>query len=104
VARWDERGDWNEHRRRRVGHYLDDVDRWHIPHHAPLAVMARYPDTVSLAALLADPLWVTLATRAGADGLERFHAELRRRLKIPYQPYTSYDPLVQWRRLERETS
>lgn len=102
VGRWAERGDWDRHRRRRLSRYLDDVDQWHIPHHDPLAVMVRYPDIVTLAIMLADPHWVTLAIRGGPAGLDRFHAEIRSRLKIPYQAYTSFDPLVQWRKLHRQ--
>ena len=32
-------------RRRRLSHYLDDIERWRIPHHDPLAVIVRYPNT-----------------------------------------------------------
>ncbi len=37
------------------------------------------------------------ATACGFAGLEQFHNEVRRRLRIDYKPYHARDPLVLWR-------
>jgi hypothetical protein len=70
--------------------------------HHPLAIMARYPNVVALTGLLADPTWTDLALSEGPSAIARFHDEVRRRLEIPYDPYTAFDPLVCWRSTEHD--
>lgn len=49
-----------------------------------------------LTALLADPRWATLPVDGGPADLNQFVAEVRRRLRITYEPYHWQDPLLRW--------
>jgi hypothetical protein len=99
VSRWAERRDFGQQRHRRLNLYID-LREWRVDATNPLAIMARYPDVVTLTGLLADPAWTQLALSHKTGDVNRFHDEIRRRLKIPYEPYTAFDPLVRWRATE----
>lgn len=96
LHRWTERDDWSTHRLRRLGQFFDTA-RYRVYERHPLIALVNYPETVALARILADPRWVEQATGRGRPGLDRFHAEIRRRLRIDYEPYHGRDPLVAWR-------
>lgn len=96
VARWAERDSYAGQRRRRLSHYID-LSEWRVDAHHPLAIMARYPDVVALTGLLADRTWTDPALSHDPRDIDRVHAVVRHRLKIPYEPYTAHDPLVRWR-------
>lgn len=102
LQRWADRGDWSVHRDRRLAHFLD-TSRYRINPAHPLITMVNYPETVTLARLLADPHWIRQATNAGLAGLEVFHDEVRRCLQIDYEPYHARDPLVVWREQTHRT-
>ena len=84
LFRWTARGNWPEHRDRRVGHFYD-LSRWRLTEHHPLIPLANYPETVALAGLLIDtgaaiePIWRDEAS------LEQFCTQLSRRLRIRYR-------------------
>lgn len=96
LHRWAQRHDWSTHRDRRLAYFLD-TSRYRVTEFHPLISMVNYPETVTLARILADPHWVAQATARGLAGLTRFHNEVRRRLRIDYEPYHARDPLVLWR-------
>src|ERR1700733_11968482 len=50
TQRWTHRGDWAQHRDRRLRHFLDPA--WISAAH-PLITMVNYPETIALARLLA---------------------------------------------------
>lgn len=93
--RWTERGDWDQHRLRRQQRYLTA-----FPHHVDatdtLAPMLNYPETVTLAGLLASEHWSTLASSRRRQDRNRFDAEVARRLHIPYRSDAVGEPLVDW--------
>lgn len=72
------------------------ADRRVYEHH-PLIALVNYPETVTLMGILADPHWIEQATRRGRAGLDRFHSEVRHRLRINYEPYHWREPLEAWR-------
>lgn len=96
LHRWTQRDDWSTHRLRRLGHFFD-TSRYRVYERHPLIALANYPETVALVRILADSHWIEQATRQGRAGLDRFHAEIRRRLQIDYEPYHGRDPLEAWR-------
>jgi hypothetical protein len=58
--------------------------------------MLNYPETVTLAGLLASEYWSTLASSRRRQDRDRFGAEVARRLQIPYCPRSVGEPLVDW--------
>lgn len=66
--------------------------------------VANYPETVALAGILVSEHWRRKVVRhhneppnwAPNISHQKFYAEVSRRLKIDYQPYSSYDPLATW--------
>lgn len=100
TERWTHRGDWPEHRNRRLQRLLDPNQCWISETH-PLITMANYPETIALARLLAAPRWTQLAISDDHADITRFHAEVSRRLDITYHPYASHDPLLDWQQHTR---
>ncbi len=95
LFRWTAHGDWAEHRRRRLSHYID-IHRVRITEYRPLIAMVNYPETVALARLFIDPGWTEVAAWRGPAGIRRFSAHVRERLRIPYEPSIGRDPLLEW--------
>jgi hypothetical protein len=96
LHRWTERNDWPVHRNRRLAHYIDTSQNALNPLH-PLANLVNYPEAVTLARVLVSPHWIAQATTSNPAGVQRFHTEIRQRLRIDYQPYDAWDPLQTWR-------
>lgn len=61
-----------------------------------LRAMLSYPDVVTLAALLADPRWSTIASADRRQDRLQFELEVARRLHLPHVPPAVGDPLVTW--------
>jgi hypothetical protein len=95
LLRWTERGDWPEHRDRRLRR-LVPFEHHRISAYHPLVPLANYPETVGLAGLLADQSWNRQLVEQGTSGLHRFCAAVQNRLHIPYEPYHGKDPLLYW--------
>ena len=95
MNRWTARHYWSEQRLRRLQCFVD-LRRDPIEVGHPLVLMANYPETVRLAGLLADPGWNARLARRDPGALDRFAAEVRRRLRIDYEPYFARDPLLAW--------
>lgn len=95
TQRWAHRGDWPQHRNQRLQQALG-AGSWRIDPAHPLITMVNYPETIALAHVLANPYWTRRAISDNPDEIAAFHAEVGRRLHIPYLPYTGIDPLLQW--------
>ena len=102
TQRWTHRGDWTQHRDRRLRRFLDP-NRWWISETHPLIIMVNYPETITLATILGTPRWTELAISHDPAAITSFYAEVSRRLNITYQPYTAYDPLLGWQQHARAT-
>ncbi len=100
TQNWARRGDWPQHRNRRLRRYLDPDQHW-ISNLHPLITMVNYPETIALAQLLATPPSAQLAISDDPADVARFNAHVRHRLRIPYQPYTVHDPLISWQHRTR---
>jgi TniQ/Domain of unknown function (DUF5655) len=97
TLRWAERADFGQHRDRRLRVLGIDPDRFRLAAHLPAMRAAVYPDTVTLAGLLASPHWLGVAASLDHGDHQRFYAEVARRLRLPdYQPTTGWDPLARW--------
>lgn len=92
LRRWTGRGDWPQHRTRRLRRLLDP-DHGRISEHHPLAAVVNYPETVALTELLLDPSWTEQVAGHGAPGWRRFVTEVGRRLRIDYTNYYAWEPL-----------
>jgi hypothetical protein len=66
--------------------------------------MVNYPETITLARIFATPAWSALAISTRHADILAFHAEVSRRLKINYEPYTAHDPLLRWQHYAREAA
>jgi hypothetical protein len=100
TQRWTYRGDWAQHRDRRLRRFLDP-DRWWISAAQPLITMVNYPETIALARLLANPRWTQQAISDDPAANASFYAEVSRRLNITYEPHTTHDPLLGWQQHAR---
>lgn len=100
LFRWTARGDWAGHRHRRLKYFVD-LDGIRMTEYHPLMPMVNYPETVALARLLSETRWIELAAWHGPHGLDLFSAQVRQRLRIPYEPYTGHDPLLNWIKQQR---
>jgi TniQ protein len=95
VARWVERRLWTEHRDERLTAYLAATGR--PDSDAPgLLAMVSYPETITLARLLADHNWAAIAAADRPRDRADFDREVGRRLHIPFSARESGDPLVVW--------
>jgi hypothetical protein len=101
VTRGWTRRDWEHHRDRRLRRVLGP-GRWTAPANHPLTAMVNYPETITLARIFASPAWSALAISTRRADILAFHAEVSRRLKIDYEPYTAYDPLLRWQDYARD--
>ncbi len=97
---------WNKHgvitsRQQRCSESLQattsrDASRSDWPAEQRLRTMLTYPDVVTLAALLADPRWSTIASADRRQDRLQFELEVARRLHLPHIPPPASDPLVTW--------
>lgn len=106
LTRWTERGDWPQHRQRRLDTYYGHT-RWRVLLHGAEMRAANYPEVVTLTAILITSYWPNNAATShtwpsqGAPNNrathhpQRIYTEASRRLKIDYNP-SSYDPLASW--------
>ncbi len=61
-----------------------------------LRAMLTYPDVITLAALLADPSWSTIASADRRRDRLQFELEMARRLDLPHLASAVGDALVSW--------
>ena len=66
--------------------------------------MVNYPETITLARIFASPTWSALAISSRHADILAFHTEVSRRLKIDYDPYTAYNPLLRWQQDARKAA
>lgn len=95
VADWTKRELWGEHRRRRQDRYLSAIPKC-ADTAAALAPMFNYPETVTLAALLASGHWTDLAGSHRRSDRRPFEQEVARRLDLAWGGFALDDPLVSW--------
>jgi hypothetical protein len=100
---WAHRRDWEHHRDRRLRRALGPGS-WTAPANHPLTAMVNYPETITLARIFAAPAWSARAISPRHADILAFHTEVSRRLKIDYEPYTAYDPLLRWQHYAREVA
>ena len=89
VFRWTTLHYWPEHRTRRLGSVID-LHRCQISEYHPAMRMANYPEVVALAELLAHPNW---QYEQAIHDWDLFAMQVERRLRIPYNPDFSREPL-----------
>jgi hypothetical protein len=98
IDSWNERGVLSEGRHHWTGTRLSAGSGWQddLGADASRFAMVRYPDTVTLATLLADPHWSALASADRRADRLPFELEVARRLQLPCIGSADGDPLVSW--------
>jgi hypothetical protein len=94
LDEWTERGDWSEHRERRLARLF--VTSGHLPPGTGARRLVNYPEIVTLAGLLASEHWSSLASSRRRPDRGRFDAEVARRLQILYRARPAGEALVAW--------
>lgn len=95
VDGWTERGEWAEHRQRRLAAHLA-VNPGNTALDTSMLRMANYPEVVALAGVLASGHWLAIASADYRRDRLRFELEVARRLKLAQAGFGSGDPLVTW--------
>lgn len=97
VDGWAERGEWPEHRERRLARLQINPDR---EPDASLRRMLSYPEAVTLANLFVNESWRIIASADRKRDRLRFDREVARRLDLAPTGFDVSDPLICWQESE----